>query len=133
MSKATHLKWSWVYGGPNVEEFDSLEDAVEAAQAASGAGSESFWLIEEIGKGVVDPDLVDQMRDAISERDHQEFASQPPATHAIELRAPEKSGGRECWARIKVVYDGDPEPALAAARECYGSDRVRVHAFRVAR
>lgn len=42
------LKWSWVHGSREVEQFDSIEEAILAAKACSDQGSESFSCIEVV-------------------------------------------------------------------------------------
>ena len=92
------LKWAWHRFLMDVEEFDSLKSAVDAAYWAQEAGTESLEAVE-----VVSPDQHRRVLSAgeviaLAEEWHPvEEPTGPPPTFYVEALAPSGEWGRVGW------------------------------------
>lgn len=118
------IKWAWRYGVLGAEGYDTVDDAIEAAVWASGAGKESFAAIEVVypdGRTEVLDDVGERMR-VVEDREEQERKGHPVSTRRIDLRSP--SGE---WALYRDFVDpADAERDAADLAKTFGAERVRV-------
>lgn len=117
------LKWAWRYGVLDVDDFDSIDEAVRSAVWASGASEESFAGIEvvyEDGRTEV-VDVAEQWR-KVEQEEEEERASYPPTKARLDLRSQQGQ-----WALFRTFADAaDAERDAAELRDIFGADRVRV-------
>lgn len=118
------LKWAHRYGNLEVEDFDSVDEAVRAAAYASGAGEESLVGVEvvyEDGRTEQVEDVWDRIREVDKEHEA-DIAELPPTVAAVDLKSP---GGE--WGAFRFFSDrADADRDAEELRETFGADRVRV-------
>lgn len=97
-SDKIYLKWAHRFHRQEVAAFDSLEEAVSDAKAASDAGSESFDYIEG-PDGIVPSPEVGSIWDALDEEETVTYNARVKPTHRILLTTPTGEGSAVvAWA-----------------------------------
>lgn len=122
MSGKVTFKWAWRYGILCVEDFTTLNDAIDAAIIAADRGDEMldcFEVWDDHGHRVIDRQESARL---MEERDRTLRPARPPHAAIVRLIGPD--GGT-------AAYRGYPslEQAEAAAdllRRLLGADRVKV-------
>lgn len=101
------LKWAWRYHSISVEDFDTLDDAVWAAQFASDDGQEALECIEIPAEGRIIPaDEVWNLADALG---RVRAAESRPMVRVAEVTVTAPNGEfvstvYEVWANAEAAY-----------------------------
>lgn len=127
--RMTVLKWAWVHGSLDVDEFETLDAAVDAAAYAADYGHEAldcFEVWDGDGHRVIAHEeamrLIHERSDAIEAA----TPKSPPNVAVVRLVSPEGK---------TATYSGYPtmekaEAAAAEFRQHLGADRVKVDPVR---
>ena len=120
VSKA--IKWAWRYHSLGAEVFDTLDEAIRSAIAASDNGDEALQCIEHDGELI---DWDHPLMQAEEDRRDAEYDARPigPTVAVVEAIPP----GESNWVMLgSFETEENAERYAANLRAIAGADRVRV-------
>ena len=116
------LKWAYRYSTLEVDDFNSLEEAVTAGHYASEAGTEALQCYEG-PDGIVDTALVAAIEEQLeAQEDHGSVAPKP--THKVVLSAPfdtDRYGSRTVGVVEWAYSAAEAERKARPYREQFGN------------
>lgn len=120
------IKWAWRYHALDATFFDSIEDAVLAAEHAADAGEEALDCIEVIESGVsrvLTDDEYHAIVDLIEASERHATETAPKAIVVLRLASP---NGKD-WTTYQGFADIQAaEKEANRYRQMLGAQRVRV-------
>ncbi len=126
----TVIKWAWRHHVLGADTFDSIRDAVLAAESASDMGDESLDCIEVIENGGarrLTAEEYDAIVGPIQAEEEARWKALPKSVVALRLASP---AGRD-WAFYQGFADRQKaEEEAEHWRQRLGADRVKLESIR---
>ena len=121
--QATVIKWATTYGLQQFEEFETLDDAAQAADWSSDQGTESLDGIEVVngdGSRVYTPGEVWAMAEAT----RPEPPPRRPVVATVSVLSPDTLGKR--WVKLGYTDDASARTDYDRLVAALGVDRVKL-------